>query len=268
MPASKAKKKSGKSKPARKTSKSAPSRLDIVFSGPLLFVPNTIEGSIHSVEVYSPKNGHPVGAVFIPNTFFTDTQLNHPDSPGWPEISSFSLLDPHSYAIHLVQSGQQLAFTASSIPAENHKVKPGRRLSADWEIAAVVHGQLSSWTSHLQFDVTEGLYQGSDAPTSKKVSCMHRLTYLGVTGAEFSGVAAEPKKYLSDNILAGGTLIILGEIPYQPSLLHERQAVQSLAKLAGLDLHLMSGTPSPGKTRLMASRSSPCGHSVVLVEPN
>jgi hypothetical protein len=265
MPVSKADKKRAKAKsPKNKRAPMPASRLDIIFCGPLLFVPETKSGDITSVEVFSPQNGHPVGATFLPGVFFTDAQLDHVDPPGWPETRSFSLLDPHSYAIEFGQLGKQPPFPVSSIPGENHIIHPCRKLRSEWDVAIGISGQLSNWTSHLHFDVTHGTYLGSDAPTTATVACLERLTYLEVNTAEFFGLSKEPKEYLKTNIASGGSLIILGEIPYQSTLLHERQAVQSVARLAGLDLHLATTTPTPDRTRLMDSRQRPCGHCVIV----
>jgi hypothetical protein len=240
--------------------------LDIVFGGPLLFVPNVEDGNVTGVEVYAPRNGHPMGAVFLPGVWFTDAELNDPECERWPESTSFSLLDPHSYAIELTQQGKkaQRAFPVAAIPETNHKVKPGRRLSGDWEVAISINGQLSGWSSHRLADVKEGIYGGSDAPISKSVAAMHRLTYTTVAGAEFHGAAKEHKEYVRANVLKGGSLIISGETPYQSSLLHERQAVSALAKLAGLDLHLLATAPSTRKTHVMSHTGEFCGLSVVL----
>jgi hypothetical protein len=263
MPTSK---KNSKSKKGKTGSTLDSTRLDIVFGGPLLFVPNVEDGNVNGVEVYSPSNGHPMGAVFLPGVWFTDEELNDPECERWPESTSFSLLDPHSYAIELTQQSKKphRAFPATAIPETNHKVKPGRRLSGDWEVAISVNGQLSGWSSHRLVDVKEGLYGGSDAPTSALVAGMHRLTYATVTGAEFHGAAKEHKEYVRTNILKGGSLVILGEIPYQSSLLHERQAVSALAKLAGLDLHLLATTPPTRRTQIMDHVGGSCGLSVVL----
>ncbi len=108
------------------------------------------------------------------------------------------------------------------------------------------------------------MYIGSDAPTVPRTAGLHRLTYAGVTAAEFCGVAKAPKEYLQANAAKGGTLIILGEIPYQASLKHERDAVDSLARLAGLDLHLTITEPTPNESKLMFHLVN-CGLSVVLV---
>jgi hypothetical protein len=94
---------------------------------------------------------------------------------------------------------------------------------------------------------------------------MHRLSYTGVAGAEFCGAATAPREYLRANIAKGGSLIILGEIPYQSTLLHERRAIDALSKLAGLDLHLVATDPTPHKARLMM-HTIDCGSSVVMVE--
>ena len=259
MPAAKSKKKSPKKSPKP----SAIGRIDIVFSGPMLFVPTVSDSNITGVEVYSPRNGHPVGAVFLPGVFFSDAELDTPPSKKWPESSSFSLLDPHSYTINLTQAGERVPFPLTSIPETNHRVKPGRKLSGDWEIAIGVHGQLSEWRSHRHLDVTKGLYYGSDSPRSATVAGMQRLTYSSVTEVEFCGVSPEPTEYLSSNASRGGTLIVEGETPYQSTLLHERQAIDALAKLAGLNLHLTAPAPIAGRTHLM-SHTTPCKHCIIV----
>src|SRR5271168_1707647 len=208
-------------------------RLDVVFYSPLLFIPTVEQGNVTSIEVLAPKNGHPIGAVFLPATFFSDADLNQPDRESWMESSSYSLLDPHSYALEITQTGTHLPFPAAAIPDANHKVRPGRRLSGDWDAAFTLYGHLSRWDSLRQSPVKEGHYHGSDAPKGEFISSLHRLTYSNVTTAEFCGAHIEQKEYLSANINKGGTLIIVGEIPYQPSLLHERQAIDSIARLAG-----------------------------------
>jgi hypothetical protein len=259
------------SKPKKNKEKasSAAGQLDILFSGPLLLVPSVDGGNITGVEVFSPCNGHPVGAVFVPGVLFSDAELNDPQCERWPEAQSFSLLDPHSYSIDLTQGqpkkGKHRPFAAATIPETNHKVKPGRRLSGDWEVAIRVNGHLSGWGSHRLFQVTDDLYIGADAPKSSTVASMHRLSYTGVTGAEFCGASTAPRDYLRANVGKGGSLIILGEIPYQSTLLHERRAIDALSKLAGLDLHLVATDPTPHKSRVMYHLMD-CGHSVVMVE--
>jgi hypothetical protein len=258
-----------KAQPKRKrnTSKTAAegAQLDILFSGPLLLVLQVNDGNITGVEVFSPCNGHPIGAVFVPGVLFTDAELDDPECERWPAPSTFSFLDPHSYAIDLTQRRDKKfrPLPVTAIPAVNHKVKPGRRLSADWDVSVIVNGRLSGWSSHRLSKVTDDLFHGADAPMGEATAAMHRFTYAGVTGGDFCGASREPREYLRANIAEGGTLIILGEIPYQSTLLHERRAIDALAKLAGLDLHLAETAPSPYKTRLMGHVLN-CGHSVVL----
>ena len=59
---------------------------------------------------------------------------------------------------------------------------------------------------------------------------------------------------------------MIGEIPYQASLKHERQAIDAIAQLAGLDLHLLSNAPTPGPGRLM-NHIVYCLLSAVLLPP-
>src|ERR1700676_49601 len=97
------KQKKSKSKSTSPLPTSKAGQLDIVFGGPLLFVPTVVDGLITGVEVFSPSNGHPVGAVFVPGVLFSDAELNDPKCERWPEPENFSLLDPHSYSIDLAQ---------------------------------------------------------------------------------------------------------------------------------------------------------------------
>ena len=237
-------------------------RIDVIVGGPMLLVPSVIEGNIAGVEIFSPDNGHPIGAVFVPGVWFEDSELNDPKCERWPEPDGFSLLDPHGYAVELTQSPQE-TFPASAIPDTNHKIKPGRRLSSDWQVAISIRGALSGWSSQRLFRVTSDLYTGADAPTSETVAGMHRLTFSAVTAADFPGAAAEPREYFRANAAKGGSLIVLGEIPYQPTLTHERRAIDALSNLAGLDLHLVATDPQPHKSRLM-HHVTDCGHSVVV----
>ena len=223
---------------------------------------------VSGVEVFAPCNGHPIGAVFVPGVWFSEAELADPECERWPAALSFTLLDPHSYSIDLTQKTgkKERLFPAVDIPANNHKVRPGRRISMDWEIAIAVRGQLSGWSSHRQLPVKEGFFHGADVPVAAATSSLHKLTYSGVTVAEFCGASKEAREYLRTNISKGGSLIVIGEIPYQSSLLHERRAIDAIAKLAGLDLHLAETAPAPYRTRLMDHVMSPCGHSIIVAE--
>jgi hypothetical protein len=241
-------------------------KFDVVFGGPLLLVPTQAKGNVTGLEVFFPRNGHPVGATFLPGVWFSDADLNDPECENWPDIESLSLLDPHSYAIDLTQVSKKplRSFPVKSIPETNHKVKAGRRISHDWDISITLTGQISSWASLRVSEVKEGNYSGSDSPVSSHTASMHRITYSGVIAAEFCGAPKEAKEYLKANSARGGTLILMGETPFHPTLLHERQAVDALAKLAGLDLHLMVSAPTPRPSRIM-HHTAFCGLSAVVI---
>ena len=68
MPAAKtdSKSKRTKSKTQSKPKTGSGARLDVVVDGPMLFVPEIEAGKVLDLDVYSPTNGHPVGAVFLP----------------------------------------------------------------------------------------------------------------------------------------------------------------------------------------------------------
>lgn len=259
------------SKDKKNASKSKAVQLDVLFAGPLLFIPAVNDGKVQGVEVFAPRNDHPIGAVFVPGVWFSDAELNDPECERWPAPTSFSLLDAHSYSIELIQktgaqkSGKKARpFRVADIPANNHKVRPGRRISSDWEIAFAVRGQLSGWSSHRQLPVREGYFHGADVPTAAATSALHKLTYAGVTAADFCGASKEAREYLRANIPKGGSLIVVGEVPYQSSLLHERKAIDAIAKLAGLDLHLAETAPFSHRTRLMDHTVETCAHSVIV----
>jgi len=257
--------KKSKSKKKNKELKKSGTRLDVVFVGQLLFVPEVMDGNIGGVEVFAPCNGHHIGAVFLPRVIFTDAELDDPKGKRWPEPESFSLLDPHSYVIELTQAAETppALFPVASIPDTNHKIKPGRKLSGDWDIAIAIKGHISGWSTHRLSQVRGGLFHGADAPTGKSTASSQRLSYEGVTAADLLGAPSEPRAYLRDNAAKGGTLIVIGEIPYQSTLLHEREAINAIAKLAGLELHLAETQPKPFQTRLMNHVAS-CGLSIVL----
>lgn len=238
--------------------------IDFIFSGPLLFVPEVQDGNIVSVEVYSPSNGHPVGAVFLPKIFFSDQELDDPEGDKWPDPRSFSLLDPHSYLLRLTQKLKTSSFSPSSIPDTNHKVKGGRKMSGHWEIAFKLTGQLSRWSTHRISPIVRGMYYGSDSPTGATVASVQRLSYVYVTEGDFRGLGPEQTAYLEANLKHGGTLIVEGETHYQSTLLHERQAIDALAKLAGLNLHLTLTAPVAGRSRLQG-KIIPCHNSVIAV---
>lgn len=249
------------------STRSKGARLDILFCGPLLFIPSVTGGNVSEVEVYSPQNGHPMGAAFLPEVIFTNLELDDPECERWPATTSFSLLDAHSYSVELTQRDKKLRpFPAAGIPATNHKIKPGRKISSDWTVALGIQGRLSGWTSHRLLKVDDGMFGGSDAPTVPFVAGLQRLSFEAVTGAEFHGVSKEAKEYLRENISKGGTLIVQGEIPYQPSLLHQRRAVDSMARLAGLDLHLLAARPMGRRDQLMIHVGGTCDGAIMLVD--
>jgi hypothetical protein len=258
--------KKSKSKQKKQKLQKHGTQLDVIFAGPLLFVPEVSDGAIGGVEVFAPCNGHHVGAVFLPGVIFTDAELDDPKCKRWPKPESFSLLDPHSYVIELTQPAQSPAvpFPVTSIPDSNHKIKPGRRLSGDWDLAILVKGQISGWTSHRLAKVTEGMFHGADSPAAgAMVSSLQRLTYPDIVAADLLGAPGEPRAYLRNNAVKGGTLIVIGEIPYQATLLHERRAIEAIATLAGLELHLAETRPKPYHTQLM-SHVDFCAMSIIL----
>jgi hypothetical protein len=207
-----------------------------------------------------------MASVFLPSVWFSAAELEGPDCERWPEPSGFSLLDPHSYSIEMDQDPNRNTqpIKVGQIPATNHKVLPGRRISDAWSLVFAVRGLLTGWSSHRLTKVQPGMFVGADAPQSEFTAALHKLTYESVVGADFYGAGTNQRAFLREHAPEGGSLIILGEVPYRPTLAHERKAIDAIAALAGLDLYLADTTVHTLKAQLMMHSGGDCGHSIIV----
>jgi hypothetical protein len=253
------------------SSTAAAPQLDIVFDGTWVIVPSVDgSGNITRVDVYSPSCGHPQGVTFV-------SGLN-PDP--WPVQSSFYQLDNHSHTITIQRSGTAkpgLAASAIDITI-NHCVSNPRPIGSNWDLLISIHASPDKWVSSdtVAAQTTDATgktvpcFSGKDAPTGK-VSSLQTLSFVGVTGAALVGAPGNVQALLPAPWNGQGTLVFEDEIPYIPSLQHERAAIFAMANLAGLDLAMEYPLPgripagSGGPLKPMLHAGPTCGHSVIVM---
>ena len=251
----------------------ATSQLDVVFDGTWLLVPAVDNsGKIVGVDIYSPACGHPLGVYFAP-------QLN--PNP-WPAQSAFYQLDSHSYALNIQlgsrgRAGMPISGVDTSI---NHCVTQLRPIASSWEMLASIAMGPDAWgsadTITPQTTDSHGntvpCFSGKDAPLGK-VSSMQTLTFTGVSAVSLLGAPTKVQALLPATWSGNGTLIFEDEIPYIPTLQHERAATFAMANLAGLDLALDHPLPSSssgtggtgGVPRPRLHEGGFCGRSIIIM---
>jgi hypothetical protein len=249
-----------------------PSQLDVVFDGTWILVPSAdAAGKLTGVHVYSPSCGHPLGVYFT-------NQLN--PNP-WPTSAFFYMLDPHSYSLNIQRgSGPATGMAASGIDSTlNHCVDQPRPIASNWDLLISITVGPDSWTSSdtILPQTTDAhgntvpCFSGKDAPPGK-VSSLQTLSFSGVTSLALLGAPSNVQGLFPAPWSGNGTLIFEGEVPYIPTLQHERGAIFAMANLAGLDLALdyplpkkSSGTVAPpGPIKPTTHTTEYCGHSIIV----
>jgi hypothetical protein len=244
-------------------------RLDVAFDGTWVVVPSAdAAGTIVGVDVYSPSCGHPHGANF---------NFNINPNP-WPAPPAFYMLDNHGHILFIQRAaGSRAGMNISAIDKTVNQCVAARPMGSNWDLMISIPAGPDSWASSdtvtPQANVggqTVPCFSGTDVP-SGKVSSLQTLTFMGVTSVELCGAPAKFQTTIP-NPWKGGTLIFEGEIPYIPTLLHERSAVSALANLAGLDLTLdyplpssLSSQPAPGQVVALNRTGGNCGHAVIVL---
>ncbi|MGA7107553.1 MAG: hypothetical protein WBV28_15700 [Terracidiphilus sp.] len=251
----------------------AATQLDVVFDGTWLFVPSTDStGKITNVDIYSPACGHPLGVYFT-------NQLN--PNP-WPVQSAFYQLDSHSYTLNIQRGTRPAAgMPLSGIStAVNHCVAQPRPIASNWDMLASISVGPDAWVSADTFapQTTDShgnavsCFNGKDAPAGQ-VSSLQTLSFTGVTAVSLLGAPGNVQGLLPAPWNGQGTLIFEDEIPYVPTLQHERTAIFALANLAGLDLALdyplpkrMPVAPAPGgPPRPQLHTGGGCGAGIIMM---
>lgn len=247
-------------------------QLNVVFDGTWVIAPSVdTSGKIVSVDAYAPSCGHPQGATF-----------NFQLAPNpWPVPSAYYLLDHHSHMLVIqrasgTRAGMNIAGISQSI---NHCV-PARPMGNSWDLMISIQAGPDQWASGdtvtPQANNSSGqsvpCFSGKDVPTGQ-VSSLQTLSFMGVTGAQLCGAPARLQATIPNPLRTDGSLIFEGEIPYIPTLQHERSAISALAALAGLDLILDVPLPSSLSTRSAAPAGVKpfshttgfCGHAVIVL---
>jgi hypothetical protein len=258
---------------AATSSPAAASQLDVVFDGTWLLVPIADSfGKITGVSIYSPACGHPLGV------FFTNQSNPNP----WPTQSAFYQLDSHSYTLNIQCGSRGVAgMPASGInPSINHCVTQARPIGSNWDLLASIAIGPDQWTSSDSFAPrtsdshgnTVPCFSGKDAPTGQ-VSSLQTLSFTGVTAVALLGAPTNVQGLFPTPWSGSGTLIFEDEIPYIPTLQHERSAIFAIANLAGLDLALdyplpkktTVASPGTGQARPMMRTGPYCGAAIIMM---
>jgi hypothetical protein len=247
-----------------------PSQLDVILDGTWVIVPSVdAAGNIAGVDVYSPSCGHPHGVGFV-------DELN--PNP-WPGPFSFYLLDEHGHTLIIQRAGSPTGMPVSGIDQTvNHCLAKGRPMGGNWDLLLTIATGPDAWTSSDTIvpqtidpaGNTVPCLSGVDAP-SGKVSGLQTLSFKGVTAAQFCGAPANVQALLPSPWSGSGSLIFEGEVPYIPTLQHERSAFTAMASLAGMDLAL--DYPLPPKSSAGSSvrpqprihAGSDCGYSLIIL---
>jgi len=251
----------------------ATSQLDVIIDGTWVLVPCVdANNNIIRVDIYSPGCGHPLGVYFT-------NQLN-PDP--WPNSRAYYMLDPHAYALAIrrglrSQAGMAVTGIDTSV---NHCVTGPRPLGSNWDLHLSIPAGPDKWTSTdtIVPETTDAqgntvpCFCGHDAPKGK-ISSMQILTFMGVTDVALLGAPAKFHKLQPAPWSGSGTMIFEDEVPYIPTLQHERLAIFAMANLAGLDLAL--DHPLPPKRAFPTAAVDPrlqgahtgqnCGHSLIVL---
>lgn len=249
------------------------SQLDVVFDGTWIVAPRVDgSGKIIGVDVYSPACGHPQGVLFT-------SDLN--PSP-WPSSSSFYQLDNHSHTVCIQRTAAMPAGAAISMIDQiaNHCVTRPRPIGTNWDLLVSIEAGPDAWTSSgtITPQTTDSAgksvrcFSGKDAPTAN-VSSTQTLSFRNVTGVELLGAPANVQALLPAPWNGTGSLIFEDEIPYIPTLQHERSTIFAMANLAGLDLALEFPLPrkssappaTSGPIRPMMHSGPYCGHAAILM---
>lgn len=248
------------------------SQLDVVFDGTWVYAPGTdATGKIATVDIYSPACGHPHGVYFA-------NELN-PDP--WPQSSSFYMLDPHSYILHIERAvGSPEAMDIKGIDLQiNHILGKRRPIGLNWDLLVSIPIGPNTWVSSDTVDphVVDArgnlvpCFSGRDAPASK-VSSLQTLSFKGVNSVVLLGAPLAVEKLFPAPWSGNGTIVFADEVPYIPTLQHERAAIFAMANLAGLDLALDYPLPprtpvaAPGTPHRQGLRSgSTCGHGIITI---
>ena len=151
-------------------------------------------------------------------------------------------------------------------------------MSSNWDLMLSIHAGPDAWTSSDTIlpqttdpaGNTVPCLSGADAPAGK-VSGLQTLSFKGVSAVDFLGAPAEVQALLPKPWTGDASLIFEGEVPYIPTIQHERSAFTAMANLAGMDLALdyalppKSSSGSPPRPTPRIHSGMDCGYSVIVL---
>jgi hypothetical protein len=244
----------------------------VVFDGTWIIVPGLDSSqNIIGVEVYSPACGHPHAALFVP-------QLGPFGPANWPQASSFYMVDSHGLSL-AIERGQAAGMPVSGInQSANHCISNKRPLGGNWDLVLSISTGPDTWVSSGTMDPvtkdpsgqTVPCFSGKDVPTAK-VSSIQTLSFKNVSTVTLCGAPSKIQSLIPSPFNLNGSLLFEGEVPYIPTLQHERSTIVAMATLAGLDLSLEHPLPSSGSAapnsilRPRIAGQANCGHAIILV---
>jgi hypothetical protein len=258
--------------PAATSTPTAASQLDVVFEGTWIFVLKAdASQNLTGVDVYSPDCGHPHAALFLP-------QLGPFTPQNFPPLSSFYMVDNHG--LHLAIERGPGGMPASGITkGANHCIAKPRPLGGNWDLVISIGIGPDAWVSAgtqapVYTDPTGKTYPcftGADAPAAN-VSTIQTLSFKGVTSVNLCGAPSSVQSLIPTPYTGSGSLLFEGEVPYIPSLQHERAATTAAATLGGLDLSLQYPLPSSASSSASGNPalkpreagSTSCGHGIMV----
>jgi hypothetical protein len=247
------------------------SQLDVILDGTWVILPSVdASGNIISIDAYSPSCGHPHGALFV----------NQIDPNPWPGPFSFYLLNDHSHLLNIQRGGRAPAgMPVSGIDQTiNHCLAKGRPVAGNWDLMLSIAAGPDAWASSDTIlpqttdsaGSTVNCLSGKDAPTAS-VSGLQTLSYVGVTGVELCGAPITVQAQLPAPWSGSGSLIFEGDVPYNPTMEHERAAFTAMANMAGMDLRLDFSLPpktpqtQAGKPMPRIHTGSDCTYSLIIL---
>ena len=246
------------------------SQLNVVFEGTWIFLLKAdASQNLTGVDVYSPSCGHPHAALFL-------SQLGPFGPQNFPPLSSFYMLDSHGLTLAIERPAGGMPSSGIDRTA-NHCIAKPRPFAGNWDLVISIDKGPDSWVSSgtqlpVATDPSSGktvpCFSGVDAPAGK-ISTIQTLGFTGVTSVTLCGAPVGVQGLIPVPYQGSGSLLFEGEVPYIPSLQHERAAITAMATLAGLDLALQFPLPSSGSAEtnsVLMPRTqgqASCGHGLL-----
>ncbi|MFT4113226.1 hypothetical protein [Silvibacterium sp.] len=217
---------------------STPFELHLHFEGAFIFSVKTESNSsdagakITGVDVYAPVCGHTNAATINSGSTYMLESYWH-------------CIDPQ-YASGYTPAPLTLGDLKTSISANTPWLSANRPIMGGWDIAFTLPAPPEEWVCDQFVANASASFTGQDVgliPAS--VALDQVLIYKQVTGAKFHGACFNPAFTPVDGVVS---LYLTSEVPYIPTLQHERRAADAMARLVGLDWVLQTPLGAAGSS--------------------